>query len=100
MAKVCKLQMLLLEATEQELKKIETVNESLHGVKEITKESIKEIKGNRPFTKAIAIKGQEIIEEISDDIVSGRFKKSIKEGGEELVENIKKIWKKTTDFLS
>ena len=100
MAKVCKLQMLLLEATEKELKKIETVNESLNGVKNITKESIKEIKGNRSLTNVIAIEGKKIIDNISDSIETGSFEESLKKGTKYLEENAKKYWKKTKKIFS
>lgn len=104
MAKVCKFQILLLEATEKELTKIEKVNDSLHKVKVITEKSgeniTKEIKNNRTLTTTIVNKGKEIVNEISDEVTSGRLQKSFKELGTDIKEFGKKAKDKISDFFS
>lgn len=103
MAKVCKFQILLLEATEKELTKIEKVNDSLHKVKVITEKSgeniTKEIKNNRTLTTTIVNKGKEIVNEISDEVTSGRLQKSFKELGTDIKEFGKKAKDKISDFF-
>lgn len=104
MAKVCKFQILLLEATEKELNKIEKVNDSLYKVKVTTERSgeniTKEIKGNRTLTTTIVNKGKEIVNEISDDVTSGRLKEGFKELGNKIKEFHEKTKDKILDFFS